>query len=305
MPKLRADLVTVSHEAPGHSAASSAVKGEPKVLNRPGEYEVKGVFITGIQTWSGGGAKGEAKEENTVFVFEFGDLTVCHLGDLSKVLTQAQVESMPDVDVLMVPVGGGGALDADKAAEVISQLEPRIVIPMHYQTQFCTLKLDSLSKFLKEMGVDGACATGFAAAVAGPAARGDAGGGAGVQTGVTMGQTTIAARRGAYVLLAALVLLAGCSSAGPTTPQSIQATIPAPRSAGTPLTGDPAKELANGQAALAAGNLTEAEKAFRNAAALDARSAQAQFGLGNVFVRQQRFSEAEAAYRTRSRSIPS
>jgi L-ascorbate metabolism protein UlaG (beta-lactamase superfamily) len=152
LPRLRADLVTVSHDAPGH-ACVSAVKGDPKVLNRPGEYEVKGVFITGIQTWSGGGAKGEAKEENTVFVFEFGDLTICHLGDLSKVLSQAQVESMPDIDVLMVPVGGGGALDADKAAEVISQLEPRIVIPMHYQTEYCSLKLDSLTKFLKEMGV--------------------------------------------------------------------------------------------------------------------------------------------------------
>lgn len=152
LPRLRADLVTISHDAPGHASAA-AVKGEPKVLNRPGEYEVKGVFITGIQTWSGSGAKGEAKEENTVFVFEFGDLTVCHLGDLSKVLTQAQVESMPDVDVLMVPVGGGGALDADKAAEVISQLEPRVVMPMHYLTEYSNLKLDPLTKFLKEMGV--------------------------------------------------------------------------------------------------------------------------------------------------------
>jgi len=152
MPRLRADLVTVSHDAPGH-ASVAAVKGEPKVLNRPGEYELKGLFITGIQTWSGGAAKGEVKEENTVFVFEFGDLTVCHLGDLSKVLTQAQVESMPDVDVLMVPVGGGGALDADKAAEVISQLEPRVVIPMHYLTEYSDLKLDPLTKFLKEMGV--------------------------------------------------------------------------------------------------------------------------------------------------------
>jgi len=87
MPRLRADLVTVSHDAPGH-ASVAAVKGEPKVLNRPGEYELKGLFITGIQTWSGGAAKGEVKEENTVFVFEFGDLTVCHLGDLSKVLTR-------------------------------------------------------------------------------------------------------------------------------------------------------------------------------------------------------------------------
>ncbi|MCX7706996.1 MAG: MBL fold metallo-hydrolase [Anaerolineae bacterium] len=152
LPRLRADIVTVSHDAPGHANAA-AVKGDPKVLTRPGEYEIKGVFITGIQSWRGPGAKGEAKEENTIFVFEFGDLTVCHLGDLSRVLTQAQVESMPDIDILMVPVGGGSALDADKAAEVISQLEPRIVIPMHYLTPYVNLPLDPLGKFLKEMGV--------------------------------------------------------------------------------------------------------------------------------------------------------
>ena len=152
LPRLKADIVTVSHDAPGHAAAS-AVKGEPKVLDRPGEYEVKGVFITGIQTWRGAGGSGEAKEENTVFVFEFGSITVCHLGDLAKVLTQAQVEAMPSIDVLLAPVGGGGALDADKAAEVISLLEPRVVIPMHYATPHLNFKLDPLSKFLKEMGV--------------------------------------------------------------------------------------------------------------------------------------------------------
>lgn len=152
LPRLRADIVTVSHDAPGHANAAQ-VKGDPKVLTRPGEYEIKGVFITGIQSWRGPGARGEAKEENTIFVFEFGDLTVCHLGDLSRVLTQAQVESMPNIDILMVPVGGGGALDADKAAEVISQLEPRIVIPMHYLTPYVNLPLDPLGKFLKEMGV--------------------------------------------------------------------------------------------------------------------------------------------------------
>jgi L-ascorbate metabolism protein UlaG (beta-lactamase superfamily) len=151
LPKLRAEIVTVSHEAPGHSNGS-AVKGEPKIITRPGEYEVRGVFITGIQTWRGSAAKGEAKEENTVYVFEFGDLTVCHLGDLSKPLTQAQVEAMPDIHVLLAPVGGGGALDADKAAEVIAQLEPRIIIPMHYLTEHTTLKLDPLARFLKEMG---------------------------------------------------------------------------------------------------------------------------------------------------------
>lgn len=152
LPRLRADIVTISHDAPGHAHATG-VKGDPKVLTRPGEYEVRGVFITGIQTWRGAGAKGEAKEENTVFVLEFNDITVCHLGDLCRVLTQAQVESMPNVDILLAPVGGGGALDADKAAEVISQLEPRVVIPMHYHTPYVNLELDPLSKFLKEMGV--------------------------------------------------------------------------------------------------------------------------------------------------------
>jgi L-ascorbate metabolism protein UlaG (beta-lactamase superfamily) len=151
LPRLRADIVTVSHDAPGHSAVS-AVKGEPKVLSRPGEYEVKGVFIAGIQTWRGAVARGEAKEENTVFVFEFGELTVCHLGDLSQVLSQAQVEALPDIHVLLVPVGGGGALDADKAAEIVSLLEPSLVIPMHYRAPCVNLQLDPLSKFLKEMG---------------------------------------------------------------------------------------------------------------------------------------------------------
>jgi len=150
LPRVRADIVTISHDSPGHTGVA-LVKGEPKILSRPGEYEVKGVFVTGIQTWHR--SHDEHKEENVVFVFEFGDLNVCHLGDLSQVLTQAQVEALPDIHVLMAPVGGGAALDADKAAQVISLIEPSIVLPMHYHTPQETLKLDPLSKFLKEMGV--------------------------------------------------------------------------------------------------------------------------------------------------------
>ncbi len=152
LPRMRADIVTISHDAPGHANAAG-VKGDPKVLSRPGEYEIGGVFITGVQTWRGAGAKGAPRQENTVYVFEFGELTACHLGDLSRALTQAQAEALPNVDVLMVPVGGGGALDADKAAEMVSLLEPSIVIPMHYHTPYTNLKLDPLSRFLKEMGV--------------------------------------------------------------------------------------------------------------------------------------------------------
>ena len=152
LPRLRADIVTVSHDAPGHANAG-AVKGDVKILNRPGEYEINSVFITGVQTWSGPGLGGEHREANTVFVFEFDSLTVCHLGDLAKVLTQGQVEALPSVDILLIPVGGGGGLDADKAAQMVSMLEPRIVIPMHYQTPCVKLQLDPLEKFLKAMGV--------------------------------------------------------------------------------------------------------------------------------------------------------
>jgi L-ascorbate metabolism protein UlaG (beta-lactamase superfamily) len=94
-----------------------------------------------------------AAPRNTVFLFEFDDLTVCHLGDLYIVPTQAQVEeALGEVDVLLIPVGGDTSLL--QAAEVVSLLEPRIVIPMHYHVPDIELKLDSVNKFLKEMGLD-------------------------------------------------------------------------------------------------------------------------------------------------------
>ena len=157
LPRLRADVVTVSHDAPGHNS-QQAIKGEPMVLTGPGEYEIGGIFITGVSTLHAA-AKQEKNdqpalpEHNTIFVFEFDKLTVCHLGDLGQIPTQAQVEAMPKVDVLLVPVGEGAALDAARAAEVISLLEPSIVIPMHYQTPLYTGKLDPVEKFLKAMGL--------------------------------------------------------------------------------------------------------------------------------------------------------
>ncbi|MDX1523085.1 MAG: MBL fold metallo-hydrolase, partial [Anaerolineae bacterium] len=77
----------------------------------------------------------------------------CHLGDLNQVPTQSQVEDMGDIDVLFVPVGGQKALNATQAAEVISLIEPYVVIPMHYHLPNITIKFDSVDKFLKEMGV--------------------------------------------------------------------------------------------------------------------------------------------------------
>jgi len=149
--KLRADIITASHEALGHSYAQ-AVKGYSHLINTPGEFEIGNVFITGIQT-NGYGKHEEVEPRNTLYVFEYEGVTVAHLGDLRRVPSQTEIEALGTVHIVLVPVGGGGGLNAAKAAEVVSLLEPGFVIPMHYGTSVCNLKLAPLSKFIKEMGL--------------------------------------------------------------------------------------------------------------------------------------------------------
>ncbi|MBI4731043.1 MAG: MBL fold metallo-hydrolase [Chloroflexi bacterium] len=149
--RLKADIVTVSHDAPGHNF-TSAVKGTSHVIDGPGEFEIGGVFITGVQT-DGSGKKAADKPRNTLYVFDYMGITVAHLGDLRSVPTQAEIEALGTVHVALVPVGDGGSLNAAKAAEVVSLLEPSIVIPMHYYTPAAKVTLDQLEKFLKEMGL--------------------------------------------------------------------------------------------------------------------------------------------------------
>ena len=152
--KLKADIVTVSHDATGHNY-TKAVKGISHVITGPGEFEIGGVFITGVQT-DGHDKKNNDQPRNTLYVFDYDGITVAHLGDLKQVPTQTEVEALGAVNVALVPVGGGGGLNAAKAAEVISLLEPNIVIPMHFATPVVSVKLDSLDKFLKEMGLGAA-----------------------------------------------------------------------------------------------------------------------------------------------------
>jgi L-ascorbate metabolism protein UlaG (beta-lactamase superfamily) len=149
--KLRADIVTVSNSAPGHSYLS-AVKGHNHVLTGPGEYEIGSVFITGVQT-NGHGKRSSDEPRNTLYVFDYEGVTVAHLGNLRRVPSQTEVEALGTLHVALVPVGGGGGLTAAKAAEVVSLLEPGYVIPMHYHAPGSLLKLAGLSKFLKEMGL--------------------------------------------------------------------------------------------------------------------------------------------------------
>jgi L-ascorbate metabolism protein UlaG (beta-lactamase superfamily) len=147
--KLKADIVTISHDAPGHNYLKG-VKGERRAITGPGEYELGGVFITGI---SMGAANKNGSGGNTLYVFDFEGVTVAHLGDLSKVPSQAEIEDLGAVDIALVPVGGGSALNASEAAEVISLIEPSIVVPMHYKVGKVELKLTAVTRFLSEMGL--------------------------------------------------------------------------------------------------------------------------------------------------------
>ena len=147
--RAKGDIVTVSHYAPGHGAAAS-VNGQRYVLDRPGEYEIGGVFITGIATYNA--VSPDSSRLNTVFVYEIGGVQVCHIGDFDHVPDQSQVEAAGAIDVLLIPVGGGRALSSSAASEVISVIEPRIVIPMHYAQPGLQLNLDPLDRFMKEMG---------------------------------------------------------------------------------------------------------------------------------------------------------
>ena len=151
LPRSRAHIVTVSYDDP-QCRYTSGVRGPFKLLDGPGEYEIGTVFITAIATYADG-KRGATRGLNTVFTFSFDSLTVCHLGRLGHVPTQSQVEDLGTVDILLVPVGGVGSLSPAQASEVISLFEPSFVIPMYYKIPGLQVKLGTLSRFLKEMGL--------------------------------------------------------------------------------------------------------------------------------------------------------
>lgn len=150
--KPTADIVTVSHQHHSH-AYDKGVGDNTRVITGPGEYEIKGVLIIGIATFHDGDG-GKVRGKNTVYLIELDGITVCHLGDLGHVLTTEQVEEVDDVDVLLLPVGGGSTINASTAAEVIRQIEPKVVIPMHYKTSVIKRELAPVDSFMKEMGIE-------------------------------------------------------------------------------------------------------------------------------------------------------
>src|SRR5205823_237997 len=118
-----------------------------KVLSGPGEYEINDVFITGVGTYD------KRRIKNTVYVLELEGMVICHLGTLGHIPTADQLEQLSNIDVLLVPVGGGNTLNATEASEVISTIEPHIVIPMHFRVDDFDADLDGLEPFAKEMGI--------------------------------------------------------------------------------------------------------------------------------------------------------
>jgi L-ascorbate metabolism protein UlaG (beta-lactamase superfamily) len=144
--KPRADIVTTSRPGDLYSFVE-AIRGEPKVLSGPGEYEVNDVFITGVGTFD------KKRIKNTVYVLELEGMVICHLGTLGHIPTAEQLEQLSNIDVLLIPVGGGNTINAAEASEVISTIEPHIVIPMHYKVENLDADLEGIEAFAKEMGL--------------------------------------------------------------------------------------------------------------------------------------------------------
>jgi L-ascorbate metabolism protein UlaG (beta-lactamase superfamily) len=145
-----ADLVTISIDDPAHAYAGG-VAGDPRVIDAPGEFEIAGASVVGVTTYRDK-ERGATAGRNVAYVIELEDLRIAHLGGIGHVPTSDQLEEIGSVDILLVPVGGGESLDAPPAAETVSLLEPKLVIPMHYRTDVEKAKLDELDRFLKEMG---------------------------------------------------------------------------------------------------------------------------------------------------------
>jgi len=151
LPNLSADILLVTHDHYDHNNIKG-IKGEPFIAQGPGEYEIRGVFIQGIPSFHDDKG-GKEKGQNTIYTIEAEDLRFCHLGDLGqKELTDEQLEKIGAVDVLMIPVGGDATISSTEAQKIIGQIEPLIVIPMHYALPKLKMELDDVAKFLKTMG---------------------------------------------------------------------------------------------------------------------------------------------------------
>lgn len=144
---LAADIVLINKNEPAYnnvgavSGSPASTQGGPFVITNPGEYEIKNVFVYGLKNGDG----------QTVYVLEIEDVVIMHLGGVKK-LSAEVLDRAEHVDILLIPVGGGSVMDAKQAGALANEIQPRIVIPIHYAAKGSASKLDGVEKFLKEMG---------------------------------------------------------------------------------------------------------------------------------------------------------
>ena len=151
-PRFKSDFILVTHDHFDHNNVES-IPDSPFIINGPGEYEIKGVSVRGVQTFHDS-SEGKERGLNTIYMIEIEGIKVCHMGDFGeKALREETLDAMGDVDILLIPVGGTHTIDADEAAKIINQIEPRVVIPMHYKVPGLKVAIDPVETFLKEMGV--------------------------------------------------------------------------------------------------------------------------------------------------------
>lgn len=152
-PKIKDDMVLVTNNHDDHNNTGDA-NPEALIIDGPGEYEKQGIAVKGILSYHDS-VGGKERGLNTIYILKAEDMTICHLGDLGqKELTNEQVEEIGDVDVLMIPIGGNFTINYEGAMDVISKIEPKIIIPMHYKIKDLKVDLDGPEKFIKEVGID-------------------------------------------------------------------------------------------------------------------------------------------------------
>lgn len=147
MPKFQADIITVSQNTDAHNNIE-AIRGEPFIIANPGEYETKGVFVYGLAN-----INDQEKIKTTLFKIISEDVTIAHLSGLTQILTDEQLDQLGNIDILLLPIGEKNKLDNKKINEIISQIEPRLVIPMHYRLAGQKSDLEGTESFLKNCGL--------------------------------------------------------------------------------------------------------------------------------------------------------
>lgn len=151
-PKIKDQIVLVTHSHYDHNNLES-LPDDTFLINGPGEYEVKGIYIKGIQSFHDK-FQGQERGLNTIYFIKFDDINLAHLGDLGQEkLSESQIDALGAVDILMIPVGGIYTINYKEAVGIINQIEPKIVIPMHYKIPGLNINLDGVEKFLKELGL--------------------------------------------------------------------------------------------------------------------------------------------------------